>query len=77
MSRLHLLGALLLAACLVGAAGDGSSISLDSIPGGVSVVLLLEVLYRQRLDRQRTEQRLDAIERHLGIQPQPPARPAL
>lgn len=67
MRRLRILGVVLVGACLMGAAGEGGGMSLDSVPGGVSVVLLLEVLYRQRLDRQRTEQRLDAIERHLGI----------
>ena len=58
--------AVLVAGVLMGADTAGG-LTLDAVPGSVSVLLLLELLRAQRAHNDRTNRRLERIEAHLEL----------
>ena len=67
MTRVAHVTLLVLGAGLLMGAESGGGLTLDAVPGGVSVLLLLELLRAQRSHNDRTNRRLDRIETHLGM----------
>ncbi len=67
MKRWGLVTLLVVSAGVLMGAEGGTGLSLDAVPGSVSVLLLLELLRAQRSHNDRTNRRLERIEAHLGL----------